>query len=121
VVVVAASCETSVDRFRFAAINRQPIEPATPIEYKVFAISRPVWRFDVIQGMIDNAAVFGTNRHSFKRAVKHWLCSSGPVPGFQRNATEFYFLESVVVVRAHAKADVKQALKLQAHECAARC
>ena len=119
-IVIAASCEASIEHFSFAAADGQPVNAAGSIEHEILSIWRPVRGFNMVHGMVDDAAIFGGDGNDFQGAVKHWLGCSRRLLFFERDSGEPCFLQNVVIMRAYTKTDIDRVVELQSHTRAAR-
>ena len=56
-VVIAAIRKIRIEHFRAAAAWSYSVKTPSPVEQQIPAVSRPIWRFDVIRGVINEPTI----------------------------------------------------------------
>ena len=101
-IIVVACSETCIDGLWDTTVNVELVDPTALIEEKVLAIARPVRGFEVLSFCIDHLSIARGDRNRFQGALDNRLRAL-----FYFYVTEDDLLESVVVMRTNAQADIE--------------
>src|SRR6266566_805659 len=114
-IVVAPLGKAGVDAHRFSALNRQSIDVAARVEEEKSSVAGPVGGFEVVQGVIDDAAIPGGNVDGFQGRVQYRLFIRQLVVE-QFDVREASFFQFCIVVSADRESDVKRVSHTQSEK-----